>query len=273
MTQPTPAAELVLERTEEAICPPPCGRPFQRRVFPCLGREIRSTPLCPGCRAERERKREGERRELQRDLASRRAATDRQERLEALAVPPLYEHATLATFESHGSPADQETQERVRRIAARYLGSWPLVEMVLVFHGGTGSGKGHLAWSIAKALVETADARVEVVKLPGLIRKLRDTWRTDSGATYDQVLGRYWSLDLLVIDEVSRHAFYGQQIHQHLYDIIDYRVEQLRPTILTSNEDGPGLTEILGPALVSRLEGAGGLIDFGTADYRRRPRD
>jgi DNA replication protein DnaC len=77
---------------------------------------------------------------------------------------------------------------------------------------------------------------------------------------------------LQVIDEVSRHAFYGQSIHQHLYDVIDHRIEYRRPTILTTNEEDDGLEAILRPALLDRVKLHGGVLEFGNASYRARPR-
>jgi DNA replication protein DnaC len=112
-----------------------------------------------------------------------------------------------------------------------------------------------------------------MVKLPVLIRELRDTWNRDSGKTYDQVLAGYVETDLLVIDEVSRHAFYGNQIHQHLYDVIDTRIEYRRPTILTTNESEEGLVEVIRPALFNRVEGEGGVVPFGETSWRSRPRE
>ena len=64
---------------------------------------------------------------------------------------------------------------------------------------------------------------------------------------------------------------YGTKVQQHLYDIVDDRLEHHRPTILTSNEDAEGISEILGPALMSRLSGAGGIIRFPSLDWRSRP--
>ncbi len=67
---------------------------------------------------------------------------------------------------------------------------------------------------------------------------------------------------------MSRHAFYGQNIHQHLYDVLDHRAEYQRPTILTTNETNDGLAEVLRPALVDRLCYHGAIVEFGVTSYR-----
>ncbi|MBK9693668.1 MAG: ATP-binding protein, partial [Gemmatimonadetes bacterium] len=156
-------------------------------------------------------------------------------------------------------------------IARRYVAAWPQVEVLLLFQGGPGTGKGHLAWSLAKAVVSDHGGSARVVKLARLIRDLREPWRSKEGAGEERRLRAYRVPDLLVIDEVSRHAFYGQSVQQHLYDVLDDRLEHQRPTILTTNETDAGIAEILGPALLDRLQGSGGVVRFGDASWRTRP--
>jgi len=147
------------------------------------------------------------------------------------------------------------------------------VTSLYVFQGPPGTGKGHVVWSLAKVIAGTHGATVAVVKCADLVRSIRASWRDPEATAEEQVIARYRNLDFLVVDEVSRHAFYGQQIHQHLYDVLDYRIERRRPTILTSNEDDAGLGEILRPALADRLQGEGGVLEFGTESWRVRPRE
>jgi DNA replication protein DnaC len=228
------------------------------------------------------------------ECESRAAATDQEARQQAsasffaerrrraemsLGIPPLYAEASLDTFQSHGTDEQRAQLGKVRHLAANYLGSWsdtpehlPEHRQLLLFQGHSGSGKGHISWAIARWVVQQYAAEVRVVKLAAIIRDLREAWRDPAGPSEDQRLAAYRRLDLLVIDEVSRHAFYGKEVKQHLYDIVDYRLEQQRPTILTTNEDDDGIGEILGPALMSRLQGAGGIVTFPAVDWRSRER-
>lgn len=184
-----------------------------------------------------------------------------------LNVPKRYVPVTLENFRLHGERGDRDDQARILQLARRYAADWPEVAELIVFRGGFGTGKGHISWSLAKLIAEAYGADVRVVKLPDLIRDLRETWRRDAPDTESQRLMRYRRADLLVVDEVSRHAFYGESF-RHLYDVVDYRVEQMRPTILTTNEDHQGLAEVLGPALTSRAAGSSGLWEFGERDFR-----
>lgn len=275
---PAPAASiasaLAVEEAQTLACA--CGSSYQGTILRQDGGEVRFPPRCATCR-ERDLT-EAQQREAvrERERASEREAREVRAlagRLELLAVPRLYTAATLESFEQWGDPETRQVQLRVLTWARRYLADWPSVATFVVLRGPFGAGKGHIAWAIAKAVVSHHGGTARVVKLPALVRQLRDTWRRDSDRTYDTILAQYVDADLLVIDEASRHAYYGQQIHQHLYDVVDARIEQRRPTLLTSNEDDEGLTEVLRAALVNRLEGEGGIIEFPRASWRSRPRD
>jgi DNA replication protein DnaC len=254
--------------TRAATCS--CGRGFtQTRFegFPSEGDgEGRWLPkTCEMCRGQ--------------DAEARRAAMEAQriqaeetlraQRLAALGVPTLFAGVSLESFQVHGEVEDRTKLHRVLQVARRYLGLWPDVEPLIVFTGAPGTGKGHVSWSIAKALT-VHGAMVRVVKLPALIRDLREAWRDRQGPSEGERLRRYREPDLLVLDEVSRHALYGQPT-QHLYDVIDDRLEWCRPTILTTNESDNGLAELLGGALLDRIQGGGGLLDFGDSSWRARP--
>lgn len=209
---------------------------------------------------------------LQEEAAKRRTRRDQQERLVGkLQIPPLYETACLASFEEHGPPDDAAKRTRVLGYAREYIEAWADVPSVILMVGQSGTGKGHVAYSILRVIRHRYDAVPWFVKLPDLIRDLREAWGRNEGPTEGERLRRYREADLLVIDEISRHAFYGEPT-RHLYDLVDFRVEWLRPTILTTNEALGDFDEIVGPAVLSRIAGENGVWDFGETDYRPRRR-
>jgi DNA replication protein DnaC len=185
-----------------------------------------------------------------------------------LEIPALYADVTLDTFDVHRTPgADRDKLIAALAFARTFVARWPDVPPISVFAGGCGTGKGHLAWSIAKELAATRGVIGCVTVLSDTIRDLREAWNTNDGPTEAQRLGKYRAPELLIIDEVSRHAFFGQP-QQHLYDLVAWREVRLKPTILTTNEVGDDLSTVLGPALSSRAAGADGFVHFGTTDYR-----
>lgn len=200
---------------------------------------------------------------------ARRAAA-----VQALAVPPLYAGASLDTTDEH-SP---ELAAIVRKARA-YVQAWPTrrdlaraFPQIVLMLGVPGAGKGHIAWAIARAIAEQHGDTARILTLSEIVRDLRASWgRGDASESERAALTRYRALELLVIDEVSKHALYGEPA-QHLYDLIAHREMYLRPTILTSNEDTRGLGDLLGHALVSRAMGWSTSWQFPAVDYRARRR-
>lgn len=256
---PPIGAQLVgVGDSREAKCA--CGVRFTQtmiaRAEDDSAREIWMPKACTACLDRRDKAAGLSTRDARRTIAAA-----------ALTVPTIYAEATLESFEFHGPELERAKQDRAVRHARRYLALWPEVPDVVVLNGGYGTGKGHVVWAMSRWLAAEQAVNVVVVKLPDLIRDLREAWKTEGGLTEAARLARYRSAGLLVVDEVSRHAFYGEP-RQHLYDIVDHRIEWRRPTMLTTNESGADLSEILGPALTSRIAGSAGIWDFGTHDYR-----
>lgn len=218
-------------------------------------------PICPVCQialdqavAENEAR---ERRDI--SLGSR---------MVTLEVPPLYADVSFETFELHGDAANQERQAKLVAGCRRIVDEWPDVPGIVLFMGGSGTGKGHLAWSVAKAVIEEKGEAVRFISLPDLIRELREGWSHPAAEPESIVLERYREPPLLIIDEVSRHAYYGEPT-PHLYHLINHRLNWKRPTILTTNESSDGLQEALSGALLSRIQGENAIWDFGAVDYRQ----
>lgn len=263
MSEPAPAVARVGERWEEARCG--CGMTFQQRLLDYGGEKpLRHPSRCALCvQVEAEeislQQKLREERERQGSLEQRRAL---------LAIPPLYAEARLDNFREAGPPAARGLQRRALRFAQSWLQSWPKPPLLCGFIGAPGSGKTWLAWALARAVVEERGGSARVLKLSELVRSLRATWRRDSASSEESVLRELRSPSLLVVDEASRHAFYGAPT-QHLYDVLDARLWACRPTILTSNEEDDGLLSLLGPALQDRLDGHGGLLEFGSYSWRK----
>src|SRR5687768_6309750 len=126
---------------------------------------------------EREAAREADRRE--------RAAEEHRRlvtlRLTQLEVPPIYASVSFENFELHGEPDDQLAQVRALTLARRYLVEWPDVRNdILIFRGGVGSGKGHIAWTLARLLTIGHCIRARSVNLADLVRRLRASWKRNA---------------------------------------------------------------------------------------------
>lgn len=210
--------------------------------------------------------------------ADRARATDdaaRVARLRDLAPPLDYADASVATW---GVPTTDETDAETvrlltmkRRLALRYVEAWPAratldaFPRVAIFSGAPGTGKTRLAWAIVRDVVQLHGAKALVTTLGDLVRDLRESWGKREGASEGARLRKYRDADLLVIDEASPDAMMGEPV-QHLFDTIAPREANRRPTIITTNANGPQLAAIIRPALTDRASGP--VWDFGTYSWR-----
>jgi len=270
VTAPQPISGLLELQKREGACMD-CGASIPQEGVR-IGEGVKWSPLrCAACGAKHLETRRADHKQAEGLIAEQRKKQEARQAIESLQVPPLYRAVTLDNFELHGDPANREAQARVLQLGRRYVGLWPDVpDVLLVLRGGPGTGKGHWAWSITKQLTQLHALRARVVKLADLVRRLRASWGREDEESEIAAITFFRALDLLVIDEVSRHAFYGQNIHQHLYDVLDHRAEYQRATILTTNESNAGLEDVLRPALVDRLCYHGGILEFGSLSYRAR---
>lgn len=138
----------------------------------------------------------------------------------------------------------------------------------LILAGSPGTGKTHLAAAILRSVLPR-----DVLYITGadLVRSIRATWRRDSAATEAQVSDRLHRLDLLVIDEVG--AQHGTDFEQTiLFDVVDNRYRDVRPTILVTNQDRAGLRVCLGERSFDRIAEICKLVPFDWPSYRPQAR-
>lgn len=101
------------------------------------------------------------------------------------------------------------------------------------------------------------------------IRMVRATWRRDSRQSEQEVIDTLCALDLLVIDEVGvQRGTDDEQII--LFDVIDRRYADLRPTIIITNLNGAAFAEVIGPRIMDRLRERAVFVPFNWASYRGR---
>lgn len=135
----------------------------------------------------------------------------------------------------------------------------------LLFLGGVGTGKTHLAAAISNVLIERGIPTLFGTFIDHL-QKIKDEF---NNTTLDTYLSKMKSTPMLVIDDLGkeRKSDWTQQI---LFDVINYRYEHMLPTIVTSNLNDNDLMNHVGNATASRLNEMSVAIHTIGEDYRRR---
>ncbi|WP_431644181.1 ATP-binding protein [Enterobacter asburiae] len=195
--------------------------------------------------------------------------------LRALRVADLIDNAGIARrFEACEFDNYQAiNQDAAKNLAAcqRYASSWPErlnAGTGLVMTGNCGTGKNHLAVAMAKSIIRDHLANVEITDVMRLTRAVKSTWRHNAEMTEEDVIERFASLDLLIIDEVG--VQFGSPTEMTiLQEIINARYESILPTILISNLAFDQLKETIGERIVDRVtDGGRNRLAFGWGSFR-----
>ncbi|WP_063657180.1 ATP-binding protein [Candidatus Arsenophonus triatominarum] len=183
-------------------------------------------------------------------------------------VPKRFDMASLDNYEPINSYARQ-----CLAVCKSYAAKWP--ERLkqgggLVMCGKPGTGKNHLAIGIGKSIIENFMASVRLTSAIKIARNFKATWTKDSEERESDVIEMYASPDLLIIDEVG--VQFGSDVEKMiLFEIINCRYENLKPTILISNLLKEELATFVGERVMDRMNDGGGCtLTFTWESYRSR---
>lgn len=234
---------------------------FEARRLVIAGREV-ITNKCPKCeeagKAEYDRK-------LNLLVEERRKQTAAETLLRS-GVPPRYREATISSY-----IASNAGQERAMKRSQWYVDTWYERKDLgtgIIFAGLPGTGKTHLAAAIAQAVISLG-ASVTYVTVSDLTRAIRRTYSEGASMSETDMIKSYVSPQLLVLDEVGATSGSDHE-KQMLFEVINKRYEQVKPTILVSNLSGDELKQFLGDRIMDRMrQGGGKLIVFDWESYRK----
>jgi len=138
----------------------------------------------------------------------------------------------------------------------------------LILCGETGTGKTHLAVAIVKAVI-AEDNSAMYTRASAMLREVKSTYSSSSNSTEDDIIKKYSSPDLLVIDEIG--VQYGSEAEKNIiFEILNERYERVRSTIIVSNLAIEGIEQFIGSRLVDRLrEGGGSIVIFNWGSARK----
>lgn len=191
------------------------------------------------------------------------------ERLLDSGIPLRFQASTLDTWVA----GDDSTKLKAWNYATGYVEAFSEnfeVGRSMMLLGQVGTGKTHLATGILQQVIRNFGSQGllgRYVTAGGIIRSVKDTFG-NQGKTESQVYADLIEPHLLVIDEVG--VQHGTDFERTvLFEVINGRYEQLKPTIVVSNLGLPDLRQCLGDRAVDRLRDKGGLVALFRWDSAR----
>lgn len=135
----------------------------------------------------------------------------------------------------------------------------------LLILGTVGTGKTHLAASIANYLVEKGIP----TQFGTFIDYLESIKREYDAIGQKEELSRLKNTLMLVIDDLGKEKW-SEWTQQVLFDIVNHRYEYRLPIVVTSNLNPDQLKKYVGEAIYSRLYEMCGYVRMTGANYRQR---
>lgn len=173
-------------------------------------------------------------REYARPCICRSARGDNEDDLSiACRIPPRYAHCNLGTFEP-GNPSLRAALERAMSFCQGYPFAEPDEGLGLIFTGGPGVGKTHLAVSVLRELVTGNRARGQYWDFNELLREIRNSYNHDVRMTELQVLQPVIDTDVLLLDDLGAWKI-TDWMHDTLFFVLNSRYMNNRVTLITTN--------------------------------------
>jgi len=191
--------------------------------------------ICPKCHEESERLKQNR-------------------RFVNMGVPERVSHATFDNYEIY-----EDKQNGALAAARRFVAK---ARGFLVLVGTAGTGKSHLASAVFKTL-----GGGKFVTQRELLGGLRATYGTKLNR--DDFYNQYKNCKILVVDEIGLSEG-GADEQPMLYEILAYRHDRGKPTVLCSNFNFKTVAEALGERLTDRIAECNEKASFEWESYRRR---
>ncbi len=187
--------------------------------------------------------------------------------MQRAAIPPRFMDRRFANYRAT-CPNSAKALETVREYAENFADSLSSGRS-LILMGTVGTGKTHLAASAAHALIAQGYTAVFTSVLSA-VRSVKETYGHGATQTERQAINALIAPDLLIIDEVG--VQFGSATEEMiLFEIINGRYEQMKPTIIISNLAMEPLKKYLGERVFDRLrEGGGKAVVFNWESHRAK---
>ncbi|MCH8963931.1 MAG: ATP-binding protein [Planctomycetes bacterium] len=156
----------------------------------------------------------------------------------------------------------EETVEEFRKFIAQYISEIPTTGLTLI--GNYGTGKTHLSIAIVKEFIMKHHLYTRVRSFPLLLQELRESY---DGQGITRAMKMYTTIPLLLIDEIGKEKI-SDWVSEIMFLLIDGRIKNKVPTIITSNYSLEEVEETYGGAITSRLLQGSAVIQLRGNDYR-----
>lgn len=159
----------------------------------------------------------------------------------------------------------RKNMEEIEKLSKNFVKNFEKDKTNLLFSGDTGLGKTYLINAISKEILEKGYT-VFYQKAPNMLDKLMQIKYEDS-KEYNALIDSILNVDLLVIDDLTEKTTDSKNIE--LFTIIDYRLNNSKSTIISTNLTLEEMQDIYEDRVISRIIGNYIIKRFYGEDIRK----
>lgn len=227
----------------------------------------RADPVWSGCMGCQREQVEQENKAMAQEARRQMEQSKVNQILGRAAIPQRFMDRSLDNY-----VVENDGQRKAIATALRYVENWTdnrSAGRCLIMMGPPGTGKTHIAIGIARKVLEL-NGTAMYVRAHEAISRIMETYRRDSPQTERQVLDSFRKPDLLIIDEIGRQRGTDNE-RMMLFEIINRRYDDEKPTIIISNLDKDGIEHYMDEATIDRLRERNGIgVVFDWESYRSK---
>ena len=180
-------------------------------------------------------------------------------------LPERYKNKTFDNFN------DSNEEYKYVDFLKQCITDYPEKPIEIILFGCTGAGKTHLA--IASYLELTKQGKLsannfQFITAPEFLFKIRESYNPNPKEYESQIMDRYSECDFLILDDLGSEKT-SEFAVQALYLLIDRRIRNIKPMIITTNLTLERIEEKLDARIASRLSGMK-VVKINLPDYRKR---
>lgn len=149
-------------------------------------------------------------------------------------VPARYEHCEISNFDVLPGRFEM-SMHKAKVICDGFVREFPLDNnQGLLFTGGVGTGKTHLAVGILKSLVREKGVRAIFYDYRELLKDIQHSYNPEVNETEKGILAPVFDADVLVLDELGALKS-TEWVEDTVSHILNTRYNDQRTTIITTN--------------------------------------
>ena len=176
-----------------------------------------------------------------------------------------------ATFENYLPPTAElaKAKQEMMNFVSNFNPNEP---QSFLLKGTYGTGKSHLSFATAKALLEQRKSTL-FLSVPKLLTKIKDTYNNGSKFSENDLLDFVATVDVLILDDLgaeytNKRGSEDNWVWTKLFEVVDGRAG--KSTIYTTNLGSAELEQKVGTRNFSRIMDNSTIVLMNGKDYRRK---